>query len=133
MSLSNADLIKNMLFEKSNQDQVIQDEIEKSWNKLEDLIKIENLDQFFSHHRTSIIGEKQLQGLNKEYEEYFQKSKVSVSDFLRNLIKSAENYSKIRDRKFDNIDLKKLFTALSFVSYDEWIPAILAFMNNVPD
>jgi uncharacterized protein with ParB-like and HNH nuclease domain len=133
MSLSNADLIKNMLFEKSNHDRVIQDEIEKSWNKLEELIKIENLDQFFSHHRTSLIGEKQLQGLNKEYEEYFKKSMVSVSDFLRNLIKSAENYSKIRDRKFNNIELKKLFTALSFVSYDEWIPAILAFMNNIPD
>ena len=58
---------------------------------------------------------------------------MPVSDFLKNLIKSAENYSKIRDRKFDNIELKKLFTALSFVSYDEWIPAILAFMNNTPD
>ena len=132
MSLSNADLIKNMLFEKSNQDQSVQDGIEKCWNKLEELIKIENLDQFFSHHRTSLIWEKQLFWLNKEYEIYFKETNISVSEFLRNLTKSAENYAKIQNKNFDNIELKKLFTALSFVSYDEWIPAILAFLNNTP-
>ena len=52
MALSNADLIKNMLFARLNGAEARSAELDQQWLTLEELIGIERLDQFLGHHRS---------------------------------------------------------------------------------
>lgn len=134
LSLSNGDLLKNKLYDLAQSSQIEQDKIEEAWNELEDLIGLRNLDIFLSHHRTSLIGNKQQDVLFKEYENYLSAYTKKPSDFCDELLKSATNYLKISVKDFPNEKIKRLVTSLQNVSYDEWIPPLLSFMNkNVSD
>lgn len=130
LSLANSDLLKNTLFGQAKSESE-KDSVKESWNKLEDLVGLENLDVFLSHHRTAIIGEKQVKTLFKDYEDILKKYTGTPSDFCSELLKSAHNYKKIIDVSVANEEkVKRLIFSLKNVSYDEWIPALLAFMNN---
>lgn len=134
LSLSNGDLLKNKLYDLAQSSISEQDKIEEAWNELEDLIGLRNLDIFLSHHRTSIIGNKQQDVLFKEYENYLSSYPKKPSVFCEELLKSATNYIKISGKDFPNEKIKRLVTSLQNVSYDEWIPPLLSFMNNnIPD
>lgn len=130
LALSNADLLKNFLFGKcKNQNE--QERIERLWNDLEDLIKIKNLDYFLSHYRTAIKGNKAQNDLYKEYEEYFKNNpNLSAEDFCKKLMSSAHNYVKIKNNLFEENNLRKIINSLQNVSYDEWIPTLLSFLDN---
>jgi uncharacterized protein with ParB-like and HNH nuclease domain len=130
LSLANSDLLKNTLFGQAKSESE-KDSVKASWNKLEDLVGLENLDIFLSHHRTAIVGEKQVKTLFKDYEDILKKYIGTPSDFCSELLKSAHNYKKIIDVSVaDEEKVKRLIFSLKNVSYDEWIPALLAFMNN---
>lgn len=128
LPLSNADLIKNKLFDITNDDSE-QDTIEEKWTELEDIIGISNLDVFLGHHRTSLKGDKQGQTLIKEYENYIETSGTTATVFLESLVKSAKNYKKINKNDFDSLVTKRLMASLKLVSHDEWIPPLLAYIN----
>lgn len=129
LPLANSDLLKNTLFGQAKSESE-KDSVKNSWNKLEDLVGLENLDTFLSHHRTAITGVKQEGTLFKDYKVILKEHKSS-SDFCTELLKSAHNYQKIMDSKVaDEEESKRLIFSLKNVSYDEWIPALLAFMNN---
>lgn len=128
LPLSNADLIKNKLFDIAKDDDE-QDTIEEKWTELEDIIGISNLDVFLGHHRTSLKGDKQGQTLIKEYENYIETSGTTATAFLESLVKSAKNYRKLNKNDFDSLVTKRLMTSLKLVSHDEWIPPILAYIN----
>jgi uncharacterized protein with ParB-like and HNH nuclease domain len=131
LSLSNGDLLKNKLFGLAQDSETEKTAIKNSWDKLEDSIGLENFDTFLSHHRTSITGEKQVKTLFKDYEVILKEYIKKPSDFCAELLKSADNYKKIIDSKVaDDEKIKRLIFSLKNVSYDEWIPALLAFMNN---
>ncbi len=130
LSLSNGDLLKNKLYDLAQSSASEQDEIEESWNELEDLIGLKNLDIFLSHNRTSILGSKQQDVLFKEYENYLATYTKKPSFFCKELLKSATNYIKITSKDFTEEKIKRLITSLQNVSYDEWIPPLLSFMNN---
>ena len=57
LALSNADLLKNLLFGRSSSLNE-QKRIETYWNSLEDIITLKNIDIFLSHYRTSLKGNK---------------------------------------------------------------------------
>lgn len=128
LPLNNADLIKNKLFDLA-EDEYTQNLIEEKWNELEDIIGISNLDLFLGHHRTTLKGDKQKQSLHIEYEDIIENYPGTPSSFIEDLVKSAKNYIKIVNNRFDNSKIKRLISSLKNVSHDEWIPPLLCFTN----
>ena len=129
LSLSNGDLLKNQLFGLSVSE-LEQNKIEQYWSQLEDIISIKHLDSFLSHHRTALKASKAQKDMYQEYLDYLKENQVSAESFCKSLVKSASNYRKLRKRDFEDNGTKKIIQSLHNVSYDEWIPTVLAFMNN---
>jgi uncharacterized protein with ParB-like and HNH nuclease domain len=132
LSLSNGDLLKNQLFGIANSE-LEQSKVEQYWNQLEDIIKIKNLDSFLGHYRTALKSTKSKKDLYQEYVDYLKDNNISAEDFCKNLVTSSKNYDKLKSIKFDDNKTIKLVQSLFNVSYDEWIPAVLAYMNNPID
>lgn len=132
LSLSNGDLLKNQLFGIANSE-LEQSKVEQYWNQLEDIIKIKNLDSFLGHYRTALKSTKSKKDLYQEYVDYLKENSISAEDFCKNLVTSSKNYNKLKTNNFDDNKTKKLVQSLFNVSYDEWIPAVLAYMNNPID
>jgi uncharacterized protein with ParB-like and HNH nuclease domain len=129
LDLSNADLIKNHLFNKVPEGDRRRDELEELWEELEETASIENLDTFLGYHRTALAADKAHKSLAEEYEVIILKDTGSAIDFLKRLIDSAKNYDKVNAGEItDPIGLRCL-AALKRVTYDEWVPALLAYLN----
>ena len=130
MSLSNGDLLKNKLFEYAEKKQLERGRIENSWNELEKIVGIKNLDLFLGHLRTAIKGNKAQETLFKEFYNIIDdRYKDTPSKFAKILVDSANNYMKIIQNDFDDIRINNYLESLENVSHDEWIPPILAFLN----
>ncbi len=129
LSLSNADLIKNKLFDITKEDYHL-DILEEKWNEFEEIVPISNHDVFLSHHRTSLKGDKQSQVLHKEFEVYLNKYSGTSIGFIEDIIRSAKNYRRITSTEFEDNRVRRFISSLSKVSHDEWIPPLLCFMNN---
>lgn len=130
LPLTNADLLKNKLFDLSRQNEDKTFELEKIWSDLEEKIGVENLDTFLGHHRTSILGNKQKNTLFKEYEDYLKARNTSPVRFAEDLLESGTNYVNIITNSFENTSESRLVDSLKRVSHDEWIPPLLAFLNS---
>lgn len=129
MSLSNADLIKNMLFSQLESNQSLNDELEDRWLELEDIVGIEMLDSFLSHHRTSMMAAKARGALHEEYRSIIDGFVGGPFAFLDQVILSARNFMRIWDCEFQDAASVRALNALWRVSYDEWIPSLLAYLN----
>ncbi|WP_372755277.1 DUF262 domain-containing protein [Labilibaculum sp.] len=132
LSLSNGDLLKNQLFGIASSE-LEQSKVEHYWNQLEEIIKIKNLDSFLGHYRTALKSTKSKKDLYQEYVDYLKENNISAEEFCKNLVTSSKNYNKLKNNAFDDNKTKKLVQSLFNVSYDEWIPAVLAYMNNPID
>jgi len=132
LSLSNGDLLKNQLFGISTSE-LEQSKIEQYWNQLEDIIKIKNLDSFLGHYRTALKSTKSKKDLYQEYVDYLKDNNITAEDFCKNLVTASKNYNKLKNISFDDNKTVKLVQSLFNVSYDEWIPAVLAYMNKPID
>lgn len=131
LGLSNADLIKNKLFQRLEEADEIErrEELEELWVKLEETTGLENLDTFLGYHRTAKRADKARSSLADQYDELIGSYSGSPLDFLRELIESAANYDKILEGDFAESQAKRALAALRRVTYDEWVPALLAFLN----
>ncbi|MCX7781896.1 MAG: DUF262 domain-containing HNH endonuclease family protein, partial [Negativicutes bacterium] len=129
LPLSNADLIKNTLFSLLNGQVSQSDVLEERWLELEEVVGIERLDAFLSHHRTAITAAKARGTLHDEYDAIIKKNNTNPFTFLDELIQSAQNYVRILDSAFDDVEALRSLRALHRVEYDEWIAALLAFLN----
>jgi len=129
MSLSNADLIKNMLFSKLGTAQSQSDELEDRWLELEDIVGIELLDSFLSHHRTSLMAAKARGSLHEEYRSVIDELTDGPFPFLDQVIRSAKNFMRIWECDFQDAASVRALNALWRVSYDEWIPPLLSYLN----
>lgn len=129
LDLSNADLIKNQLFSKLGESDQSRNELEDFWVELEEIVGTKNLDIFLGNHRTITVSEKAQKSLAEEYEPIIRDYKGSSIEYIKTLINSGKNYAKIVDSDFSNIRSLRSLAALKRVSYDEWIPALLAFLN----
>lgn len=128
MSLSNADLIKNQLFAKLD-GTATGSELEEKWVELENIVGIDRLDTFLGYHRTSLTANKARKSLADEFEELIKGCDGAPLDFLEGVTRSAKNYRRIIKGKFDDTPTVRSLAALRRVSYDEWVPAMLAFLN----
>lgn len=129
MSLSNADLIKNTLFSKLGSDQSQSDELEDRWLELEEIVGIDMLDSFLSHHRTSLMAAKARGSLHEEYRSITDEFVGGPFPFLDQVIRSAKNFMRIWDCDFQDAASVRALNALWRVSYDEWIPPLLGYLN----
>ncbi|HEV3386941.1 MAG TPA: DUF262 domain-containing protein [Gemmata sp.] len=129
MPLSNADLIKNTLFSLIGSAQGKTEELEENWLGLENELGIERLDTFLGHHRTSVTAVKARGTLHEEFEPLIQKAEGGAISFLEQVMTSAENYSRIMEGSFVNPETLRALRALQRVEYDEWIPPLLAYLN----
>lgn len=128
MSLSNSDLIKNMLFSRLEGGENNSIKLNEAWLELEERIGIDQLDQFLAHHRSSISEIKARKALHEEFEPIIE-SKNSPLQFLSELNNSARNYQRILNNNFDNTATSKAIQSLHRVAFEDWIPPLLAFLN----
>jgi hypothetical protein len=128
LGLSNADLIKNSLFTRLHDDSR-QEELEDLWVELEDTVGASDLDVFLGYHRTALNAEKSRKSLAEDFEEILSSSSGSATDLLKGLIRSAQNYQRIVMGDISDPRAQRPLAALKRVTYDEWVPALLAFMN----
>lgn len=128
MPLSNADLIKNLLFAQLTGGRN-SEELEERWLELEEIIGIDRLDQFFAHHRSSILAIKSRKSLHEEFEPLITKS-MDPFTFLDEITASAKNYLRILQANFDDSAALRSLRSLHRVAFEEWIPPLLAFLNN---
>lgn len=128
MALSNADLIKNMLFARLGGDAARSGELDEAWLELEEQIGIERLDQFLAHHRSSIVAIKARKALNEEFEPLIQTS-ANPFAFLEEVNTSARNYLRIMRNDFNSPAARRAVRSLRRVAFEEWIPPLLAFLN----
>ncbi|KPF58002.1 hypothetical protein D621_07140 [beta proteobacterium AAP51] len=129
LSLSNADLIKNMLFSRLDDQARRSDELEERWLELEDELGIDRLDAFFGHHRTSLLASRGRGSLSEEFEPLILAATGGPFAFLDGVIRSAENYMRVMDGDFADPAAHQALCALHRVEYDEWIPPLLAYLN----
>lgn len=130
LSLSNADLVKNLLFSRAGDDEYEKKHIDETWSELEEVLGIDEMDSFLSHHRTSITGTEVEKSLSDEYGALLDESSVKTSQFCDTLLQSARNYSKIIGEDFPEGRQLRLITSLNSISYKDWVAPLLAFMNN---
>ncbi|MDW9972819.1 DUF262 domain-containing protein [Sinorhizobium meliloti] len=128
MALSNADLIKNMLFARLAGDATRSSELDEAWLELEEQIGIERLDQFLAHHRSSIVATKARKALHEEFEPLIEAA-VTPFSFLEGLNKSASNYLRILRNDFEKTAARRAVRSLRRAAFEEWIPPLLAFLN----
>lgn len=128
MALSNADLIKNMLFARLGGDSERGGELDEAWLELEENIGIERLDQFLGHHRSSVVATKTRKALHEEFEPLI-KSAATPFGLLDQLNASAKNYLRIQRNEFETVAARRAIRSLHRVAFEEWIPPLLAFLN----
>lgn len=129
LPLSNADLIKNTLFSLLDDQGNRSKELEERWIELEETLGIERLDSFLGHHRTALKATKARGSLYEEFESIIKKSGLDPFTFLESLITSSQNYIRIEDSDFPDAASIRSLRSLHRVDYDEWIPPLLAFLN----
>jgi hypothetical protein len=127
--LSNADLIKNTLFGMLGAQTNRSDELEERWLELEEELGLERLDSFFGHHRTSVAAAKARGSLHEEIEPLIRAHPGGPFPFLDTVVASAENYIRIVEGDFTEAAAMRALLSLRRVEYDEWIPPLLAFLN----
>ena len=129
MPLSNADLIKNMLFARLGDASAKSEELEEQWLQLEEDIGIERLDQFLAHHRSSVKAIKARKTLHEEYKPLIEESETPFS-FLEEITTSARNYLRIQQNGFEDVAARRSLRSLHRVAFEEWVPPLLAYLNN---
>ena len=130
LPLSNADLIKNALFDKLANQPGRSQELEDRWIELEETVGIGNLDTFFGHHRTAVTATKAREDVFREFEPIIKAEAKDPFAFVETLTTSARNYERIRDLDFKETQSFRSINALDRVGYDEWIPPLLAYLNH---
>lgn len=131
LPLSNSDLIKSSLLSKVQNEHERQ-EVSEHWESIEEKIGISNLDDFFGHLRTSILGNKQVKSLQEEFVSIIETSKQNASEIISDLLKSASVYRRIVDGGFSESESAIYFRSLQRVFYADWIPALLCYLRSSP-
>ncbi len=131
MPLAASDLIKNRLFESIGDLGKSHERVEEYWDKIEEVIGVDNIDRFLKINRLSQKRDRDraLGNLLDEYTNLLKNEyKDKVFPFVTDLYRSALNYQKIKDVDFEDVSVLKVLSSLTRLS-DEWIPPVLSFLN----
>jgi len=130
MQLSNSDLIKNALFNELGEQSDRSNELEERWIELEESVGIDYMDDFLGHHRSVYAAGKAKLSLREEYAPIIADHKGDPFFLISELIESSRNYSRIHLIDFDDAMASRALASLHRVVFDDWIPALLAFLNS---
>lgn len=135
LPLSNSDLLKNSLFELAEANKLNKNQVEENWQEIENLIGVKNLDKFLSINKLSEKKDRN-RVTKQDYDSYLTTLK---EDFFgdavtmsMSLLVSARNYIKIIENDFGDFNdpaLERRIKTLSYLSHDEWVPPLMAFLN----
>jgi hypothetical protein len=134
LSLSNADLLKNALFEASQKNKVSAQQVEDAWAEIEDMVGVEKLDKFLTLHMLSEkkdrdrVLENDLHNFARNTKSGFDGDAVKMSLTLLN---SAKSYMRLWENDFNVPSLKRRISSLTQLSTDEWFPPLMAFQNRL--
>lgn len=134
LPLSNADLLKNTLFEAAMAQNKDSQQVEQAWAEIEDLVGVSKLDKFLSIHKLSEkkdrdrVVQKGLDSYIASLKNDYKSDAVEMSLMLLN---SAKNYIRLVDTDFENLNLKRKISSLTQLSTDEWIPPLLGLLNRL--
>ncbi|MBA0196099.1 DUF262 domain-containing protein [Pectobacterium brasiliense] len=134
LPLSNADLLKNALFESASAHNKKSEQIESAWSQIEDMVGVRRLDKFLTLHKLSEKRDRD-RVLQKGFESFIENLQgqfggdaIAMSLMLVN---SAKNYTKILENDFEHSSIRRKIASLSNLGVDEWIPPLMAFMNRM--
>jgi len=134
LPLSNADLLKNALFESASAHNKKSEQIESAWSQIEDMVGVRRLDKFLTLHKLSEKRDRD-RVLHKGFESFIENlQKQFAGDAIAMslmLVNSAKNYTKILDNDFEHPSVRRKIASLSNLGVDEWIPPVMAFMNRM--
>lgn len=130
VQLSNADLIKNALFGELGDNSGRSVELEERWIELEEAVGVDYMDDFLGHHRVVYTPAKAKLSLQEEYKPIIAEYKGNPFSLISDLIDSSQNYLRIHSIDVEGAMAKRALSSLHRVVFDDWIPALLAFMNN---
>ncbi|GLW39545.1 hypothetical protein Pcaca04_34810 [Pectobacterium carotovorum subsp. carotovorum] len=134
LPLSNADLLKNALFESASAHNKKSEQIESAWSQIEDMVGVRRLDKFLTLHKLSEkidrdrVLQKGFESFIENLQEQFGGDAIAMSLMLVN---SAKNYTKILENDFEHSSIRRKIASLSNLGVDEWIPPLMAFMNRM--
>ena len=133
MSLSESDQIKVFLYNKMKSTDGVEEVFESFWNQLEEYCGIENLDEFFSFHLSTVCQEEYDDSISLKYKEILSDDSNDFSEFRTKMSRSALNYQRIWNNEFDEVSTQRAINSLNRVNHSEWKRPLLAFLNNQPD
>ena len=134
LPLSNADLLKNALFESASTHNKKSEQIESAWSQIEDMVGVRRLDKFLTLHKLSEkkdrdrVLQKGFEAFIENLQQQFDGDAIAMSLMLVN---SAKNYTKILENDFEHSSIRRKIASLSNLGVDEWIPPVMAFMNRM--
>ena len=134
LPLSNADLLKNTLFEAAMIQNKDSNQVEQAWAEIENLVGVSKLDKFLTIHKLSEkkdrdrVTQKGLDSFINSLKLDYNSDAVEMSLMLLN---SAKNYVKLLETDFTDLSLKRRILSLTHLSNDEWIPPLLGLLNRV--
>lgn len=134
LPLSNADLLKNALFESASSHNKKPEQIDSAWSQIEDMVGVSRLDKFLTLHKLSEKKDRD-RVLHRGFESFienlqsqFDGDAIAMSLMLVN---SSKHYAKILENDFEHPSIRRKIASLSNLGVDEWIPPVMAFMNRM--
>lgn len=134
LPLTTADLLKNRLFESAETVGANVETVEHQWAKFEALLGIDKIDKFLTIHAISEKKDRDrvlVKILDAFSDNLANKYQGNPINLLNSLLKSAENYQKIKENDFFDHQTRLNILTLLELKSDEWIPAVLAFRNRL--
>lgn len=134
LPLSNADLLKNTLFEAATNNNKDSGQVENAWADIEEMVGVNKLDKFLTLHKYSEkndrdrVLQKGLDSYISSLNDDFDGDAVEMSLML---VHSAKNYTRLIDVDFKDLGLKRRISSLAQLSNDEWVPPLMAFLNRI--
>ncbi|PLR49671.1 DUF262 domain-containing protein [Chimaeribacter arupi] len=134
LPLSNADLLKNALFESASLHNKKPEQIDSAWSQIEDMVGVSKLDKFLTLHKLSEkkdrdrVLQKGFESFIEKLQDQFDGDAIAMSLML---VSSSKHYAKILENDFEHPSIKRKIASLSNLGVDEWIPPVMAFMNRM--
>jgi uncharacterized protein with ParB-like and HNH nuclease domain len=134
LPLSNADLLKNALFESATNNNKDSSQVENAWAEIEEMVGINKLDKFLTLHKYSEKNDRDRvlqKGLDSYISSLHHDYDGDAIEMSLMLVHSAKNYTRLVEVDFTNLSLKRRISSLAQLSSDEWVPPLMAFLNRI--
>lgn len=134
LPLTNADLLKNALFESASTHKKDAGQIESAWSQIEDMVGVNRLEKFLTLHKLSEKKDRDRvlpKGLDSFIFSLDHEFNGNAVDMSLMLVNSAKNYTRLLENNFDNLQVKRIIASLTYLAIDEWIPPVMAFLNRM--